>query len=173
MPAYEHVHVVGFEETSLVGNVYFTNYLLLQGACRERFLAEHASAVLAPLARREVGFFTHSCACEWRGDWGFEGLDRVLVRMRLARFRGGRMRLEFEYAHERRPTEIVATGSQEVHCKVRRGDEWIPAPFPAPLLRALYAFADTDELRAGLTEALEFLAARPGAPEGPAREAAS
>ncbi len=33
-------------ETSLVGNVYFTNYLLWQGHCRERFLMEHAPEVL-------------------------------------------------------------------------------------------------------------------------------
>ena len=156
MPAYEYVHVAGFGETSLVGNVYFTAYLEWQGQCREQFLAQHAREVLEPLSRRELGFFTKSCTCEWRGDWGFEGLDRVLVRMNLRAFRGGRMSLEFTYARAERPDVLLATGTQEVHCKARRNGEWVPAPFPPALLRALLDFADTDELREALREALDF-----------------
>ena len=156
MPEYEHRHVVGFEETSLVGNVYFTNYLLWQGHCRERFLKDHCPEVLSLLERREVAFFTRSCRCDWRGEWGFSGLDEIVVRMRLARFRGGRMLLAFTYVHAERPAEIVATGEQEVHCKSRRDGTWVPANFPAPLVRALQAFADTPELQAALRESLEY-----------------
>ena len=47
MRAYEYRHVVGFEETNLVGNVYFTEHLRWQGRCREMFLKEHAPEVLA------------------------------------------------------------------------------------------------------------------------------
>ena len=35
---YEYPHMVGFEETNLVGNVYYVNYLRWQGRCREMFL---------------------------------------------------------------------------------------------------------------------------------------
>jgi enediyne biosynthesis thioesterase len=35
---YEYSHRVGFEETSLVGNVYYVNHLRWQGRCREMFL---------------------------------------------------------------------------------------------------------------------------------------
>src|SRR5208282_2982394 len=38
---YEYRHVVGFEETDLMGNVYFVNYVRWQGRCREMFLFEH------------------------------------------------------------------------------------------------------------------------------------
>ena len=31
---YEYRHVVGFEETNLVGNVYYVNYVRWQGRCR-------------------------------------------------------------------------------------------------------------------------------------------
>ncbi len=185
MPAYEYFHVAGFGETSLVGNVYFSAYLEWQGECREHFLAEHAREVLGPLSRREVAFFTKSCTCEWNGGPGFEGLDRVLVRMRLAGLRGGRMSLEFTYSHAERPDEVVATGTQEVHCKARSNPsaesprspqsdaEWVPRPFPPALLRALLAFADTEELRCDLRDALEFqlgvgdgLGSGPGACQG-------
>src|SRR6266511_3477044 len=46
---YEYRHVVGFEETNIVGNVYYVNYLRWQGRCREMFLREKASAVLEDL----------------------------------------------------------------------------------------------------------------------------
>lgn len=162
MPAYETRHVVGFQETSLVGNVYFSHYVEWQGHCRERFLHEYAPGVVELLSRREVAFFTANCSCEYRGDWGFSALDEVVVRMRLAKFRGGRMNLAFEYANAREPGTLVATGAQEVHCKARIDDAWVPAPFPVPLLVALLDFADTDDLRSALKDAIEFQRERAG-----------
>jgi len=50
MRSYEYRHVVVFEETNLVGNVYYVNHLRWQGRCREMFLREHAPLVLAELA---------------------------------------------------------------------------------------------------------------------------
>jgi enediyne core biosynthesis thioesterase len=158
--AYEYEHVVGFEETSLVGNVYFTNYLLWQGHCRELFLRDSAPEVLHMMARREVMFFTHSCSCEYIGEWGFAPLDRVLIRMRLDAFRGGRLTLAFDYHNAERGEELVARGLQEIYCKAQRDGEWYPEVFPVPLVEALLGFAETDQLRAGLREALEHHRAR-------------
>jgi len=156
MPKFEHRHTVGFEETSLVGNVYFTNYLLWQGHCREMFLARHAPGVIRGLERGEVAFLTRSCNCEYEGDWGFAALDDVLVEMELQSFRGGRMTLGFTYRHAERPELVVARGSQELHCKVRRGELWVPAPFAPELVRALLPYAEGEELREALLAALEF-----------------
>jgi enediyne biosynthesis thioesterase len=160
MPAYEHRHVVGFQETSLVGNVYFSNYLLWQGHCRERFLHEFAPEVAELLSRREVAFFTSNCSCEYIGEWGFSALDEVLVRMRLTKFRGGRMSLSFEYVDARAPNKLVARGAQDVNCKLQTANGWVPAPFPAPLVVALQRFADTDEVQRTLQDALDFQASR-------------
>ena len=160
MAAYEYEHTVGFEETSFVGNVYFTNYLLWQGHCREMFLRDHAREVLDLLSRREVAFITRRCSCDYGGDFGFVAFDRVLVRMRLSKFRGGRMTLEFAYTNADRPDEVVATGEQEVYCKAQRGGAWVPEPFPVPLIRALQRFADRDDLHEALREALDHHAAR-------------
>src|SRR5882672_2394132 len=39
--AYEYRHIVGFEETNLVGNVYYVKHVAWQGRVREMFLREH------------------------------------------------------------------------------------------------------------------------------------
>ena len=46
MRAYEYRHVVGFEETNLIGNVYYVNHVRWQGRCREMFLRDHAQVLL-------------------------------------------------------------------------------------------------------------------------------
>lgn len=160
MPAYEFRHVASFGETSLVGNVYFSHYFDWQGRCRESFLREHCPGVLDLLSRRELAFFTRSAHCEFVGDWGFHGLDEILIRMRLARFRGGRMSLEFTYSNAVHPDEVVARGSQEVYCKAQRDGAWYPDPFPVALIQALEKFADTPDLHGALADALEFHAQR-------------
>lgn len=162
MTAYEFRHVASFGETSLVGNVYFSHYFDWQGRCRESFLRDHCPEVLTRLTQREIAFFTRSAHCDFVGEWGFHGLDEVLVHMRLAKFRGGRMSLEFTYFNAARPDEVVARGSQEVSCKAQRDGAWFPDPFPIPLIKALQIFADTPELQAALTDALEFHEQRAG-----------
>ena len=156
MPAYEYKHVVAFEETSLIGNVYFSNYLIWQGHCRERFLHDHAKEIVGRLLGKELAFFTRSCSCEFMGDWGFTALDEVAIHMWLRKFRGGRMTLEFEYLAASGNGTPVARGFQEVACKASTSGGWVPAPFPASLVVALKKFADTPELQAALDDALEF-----------------
>lgn len=156
MSSYEHRHVVGFEETSLIGNVYFSHYLEWQGRCRESFLYEHAREVVAALQEKKLAFFTLNCACDFRGAFGFTAADVVLIHMQLERFRGGRMTLSFEYAHAERPTELVAHGTQEVACMAPAAHGWSPVVFPAQLVRALKGYAEDPKLLAALDDALAF-----------------
>jgi acyl-CoA thioesterase FadM len=120
------------------------------------FLREHCPEVIEALARHELAFFTRSASCEYVGDWGFSALDEVVVQMRLARFRGGRMSLEFTYVNAKAPESVVARGAQEVYCKALRHGEWVAAPFPPGLVRALQRYADTEELQSALADALAF-----------------
>lgn len=39
-------HLVTYEETNLVGNVYYTNFIKWQGIVRESFLAEHCPSII-------------------------------------------------------------------------------------------------------------------------------
>ena len=81
MRFYEYRHLVSFEETNLVGNVYYTNHLSWQGRCRELFLREHAPDVLDELSRG-LSLATMSCSCEYLAE--LTAFDEVIVRMRLA-----------------------------------------------------------------------------------------
>lgn len=132
---FEYRHVVGFQETNLVGNVYFTNHLAWQGRCREMFLREHAPEVVAELAGG-LSLATVNCACEYFAE--LTAFDEVVVRMRLAEQVQNRIKLAFEYW---RGAELVARGEQQIACMKRDGKKLVPTAVPESLRRALAAFA--------------------------------
>ncbi len=136
MRFYEYRHVVSFQETNLVGNVYFTNHLAWQGRCREMFLRDHAPDVIADLSRG-LALATVSCACEYFAE--LTAFDEIIVRMRLAELAQNRMRLAFEYW---RGEELVARGEQQIACMRRDGGKLLPAPVPPSLRAALAAYAE-------------------------------
>jgi|SRR5580693_1116132 enediyne biosynthesis thioesterase len=144
MRAYEYRHVVGFEETNLVGNVYYVNHLRWQGRCRELFLYEHAPEVLAELARG-LALATVRCSCDYLAE--LQAFDRVVVRMRLGAMAQNRLTLLFEYWREGSaaggpagPEELVARGEQQVACMRREGERTVPTAVPAALRAALLPY---------------------------------
>jgi enediyne core biosynthesis thioesterase len=137
--AYEHRHVVAFEETNLVGNVYFVNYLRWQGHCRELFLRDRAPEVLDEL-RQDLLLVTTRCSCEYLVE--LSAFDEVRVRMRLREMRQNRLALEFDYfRHTAAGDELVARGEQQVACMRRTADGVVPTPVPPPLVRALEPYS--------------------------------
>jgi len=92
--AYEYRHIVCFEETNLVGNVYYVNHLSWQGRVREMFLREHAPGVLNELARG-LSLATVRVSCEYLAE--LAAFDEVVIRMRLGSLTQSRMTLLFEY----------------------------------------------------------------------------
>lgn len=138
-PAFEIRHVVSFEETNLVGNVYFARHLSWQGRCRELFLAAHAPDVAAELSAG-LALVTLRCACEYAAE--LYALDEVAVRMRLDGIAQNRIALGFEYRRLRPgPEQVVALGTQEVACMRRDDGRLVPAPVPPALRDALRAYA--------------------------------
>src|SRR3954449_13250687 len=110
--AYEITHVVGFEETNLVGNVYYVNHLRWQGRTREMFLRDHAPEILDELAR-DLALATVRCSCDYLAE--LEAFDQVLVRMRLGGIVQNRITLLFEYWRQTAEgEELVARGEQVV-----------------------------------------------------------
>jgi enediyne biosynthesis thioesterase len=133
--AYEYRHVVGFEETNLVGNVYYVHPLRWQGRCRELFLRDHAPSVLDALAR-DLTLLTTRCSCEYFAE--LRAFDEIVVRMSLGEINQNRVSMRFEYIRTGRgKDEIVARGEQEIACMRRDGDRLAPVPPPAELREAL------------------------------------
>ena len=141
MRAYEYRHVVGFEETNLVGNVYYANHVRWQGRCREMFLREHAPEVLASLTRG-FALVTMRVSCEYLAE--LSAFDELIIRMRLGALKQNRITMLFEYWRRTNSgEELVARGEQQVACMQREGDTMMPTPVPAALLEALRPYAET------------------------------
>lgn len=139
MRAYQYRHVVGFEETSLAGNVYYVNHVRWQGRCRELFLQEHAPEVVAELSRG-LALVTTRCSCEYLAE--LSAFDEVAIRMRLGALVQNRLTMTFEYVRlDGDKEELVARGEQQVAFMRREGERLVPTPVPGPLREALRAYA--------------------------------
>jgi len=135
MRAYEYRHVVGFEETNLVGNVYYANHVRWQGRCREMFLRDRAPEVIDALKHGLV-MVTTRVSCEFMAE--LVAFDEVVLRMRLGELAQNRITMNFEYW---RGEELVARGEQQVACMQREGEQVVPVPVPTQLREALREYA--------------------------------
>jgi enediyne biosynthesis thioesterase len=140
LKAYEYPHLVGFEETNLVGNVYYVNHLRWQGRCREMFLRDHAPEILAELANG-LALATVRCACDYLAE--LEAFDEIVLRMRLGGVVQNRITLNFEYWRRKgdEAEELVARGEQVVACMRREGGRAVPTAIPGSLREALKPYA--------------------------------
>lgn len=134
---YDHRHVVTFQDTNLVGNVYFANFVAWQGACREHFLRDRAPGVLQQLGG-ELSLVTVSCQCEFLAE--VFAFDEVIVKMSLVEALHNRLDLRFDYVRVAAGVEeLVAIGRHRVACMQRDAGQLVGAPIP-------------DELRAAVLE---------------------
>ena len=139
MRAYEYRHVVGFEETNLVGNVYYAHHVRWQGRCREMFLRDHAAEVLEELARG-LHLVTTRVSCEYLAE--LSALDEVVIRMRLGDLTQNRISMIFEYWRRTGDgEELVARGEQQAACMRQNGTRIVPTPIPEGLREALHSYA--------------------------------
>ncbi|HZT61436.1 MAG TPA: acyl-CoA thioesterase [Pyrinomonadaceae bacterium] len=139
MRAYEYRHVVGFEETNLVGNVYYASHVRWQGRCREMFLRDHAPEILKQLGEG-LCLITTRCSCEYFAE--LNAFDEVLIRMRLGALAQNRVTMTFEYWRRvNGDEELVARGEQQIACMTRKGDKLEAVPVPRALQEALNAYA--------------------------------
>ena len=135
MRAYEYRHVVGFEETNLIGNVYYANHVRWQGRCREMFLRDRAPEIIEALKHGLV-LVTTRVSCEFMSE--LVAFDEVILRMRLGELGQNRITMNFEYW---RGEELVARGEQQVACMQREGEQVVPVPVPPQLREALREYA--------------------------------
>ncbi|MFN9173462.1 MAG: acyl-CoA thioesterase [Synechocystis sp.] len=135
MRNYEYKHIVGFEETNLVGNVYYANYILWQGRCREMFLYDHAPDIIQQLSQG-LALVTVRVSCDYFSE--LYAFDQVIIRMSLKELRQNRITMLFDYwkilgAGE----ELVAKGEQQAACMQRQSNQTVATAIPPTLKEAL------------------------------------
>lgn len=136
--AYEYRHIIGFEETNLVGNVYYVNHVRWQGRVREMFLRDHAPDLIAELSHG-LSLATVRVSCEYLAE--LAAFDEIVIRMRLGELTQSRLTLLFEYWRAKPAgEELVARGEQQIACLHRDGERLSPIPVPKSLRDALSAY---------------------------------
>ncbi|MFI0452851.1 acyl-CoA thioesterase [Actinomadura sp. 6N118] len=114
MRGYEYRHIVTIEDTDLLGNVNYVNYISWQGRARELCMREFSPDVVAGFGDG-VRLLTVSCQCEYLRE--LTVFDEVIVRMFLGEVGQTQMTMTFEYWRQRPDgEELVATGEQRVAC---------------------------------------------------------
>jgi len=135
---YEYRHTVGFEETNLVGNVYYVNYLRWQGRCREMFLREKAPAVLEDV-RADLKLFTLNVEREFFSE--ITAFDDLSIRMRLEELTQTQVQFTFDYVQVTGGAEtLVARGRQRIACMRGPNTATVPARAPEALRVALHPY---------------------------------
>jgi len=140
--SYKYLHIVGFEETNLVGNVYYANHIKWQGRCREMFLKDHAAEVLPMLESGEIALVTLSCSCEYFGE--LKAFDEVTIEMELGDMKQNRLEMNFKYYKE---GNLIAGGRQEIACMKRTADGFEALPFPETMFNALHEYETSNSGR--------------------------
>ena len=135
--------MIGFEETNLVGNVYYANLVRWQGRCRELFLRDHAPGVLVDLDAG-LALVTTRVSCEYFAE--LRAFDEVRIEMRLSGLTHNRITMSFDYRRDATAAsatdgELVARGEQQVACMRRANGTLTPTPVPAELRTALERYA--------------------------------
>jgi enediyne biosynthesis thioesterase len=139
MRSFDYRHVVGFEETNLVGNVYYVNHLRWQGRAREMFLRQYTPEILAELDHG-LALVTLQCSCQYLGE--LKAFDQVIIRMFLSAIAQNRIAMRFEYWREGTKNELVGRGEQEIACMRRQGEQLLPTAIPVQLREVLAEFAE-------------------------------
>ncbi|OKK14306.1 4-hydroxybenzoyl-CoA thioesterase [Streptomyces sp. CB00455] len=136
---FEYLHTVGFEETNLVGNVYYVNYLRWQGRCRELFLQKKAPDVLAEV-QDDLKLFTLKVDCEFFAE--ITAFDELSIRMRLSELGQTQLEFTFDYVKITSGVEVlIARGRQRIACMRGPNTNTVPSLIPEGLARALEPYS--------------------------------
>ena len=141
MRTYEYRHTIGFEETNVVGNVYYANHVRWQGRCREMFLRDNAKEIIAEIANG-LSLVTTRVSCEYFNE--LFAFDEVIIRMRAGPVSQNRVTMLFDYLRkdENNNEELIARGEQQIACMRKDGERVFPVPVPEVLATALLSYME-------------------------------
>lgn len=146
MRSYLYEHIVSFEETNALGNVYFSNFLKWQGVCRERFLKEHAPELIGQFSDG-LRIATLECSCSYY--WELYPFDSITVEMFLDDRHGSPgatepdvLQLCFKYwKTDKQQRLLAAEGEQKIaFLYSSTPNTWVRGHLPDALKEALIPF---------------------------------
>jgi enediyne core biosynthesis thioesterase len=140
---YEYRYTVGFEDTNLVGNVYYVNYLRWQGRCREKFIEDEAPGILEQM-QDDLKLFTLKAECEFFAE--ITAFDELGVRMRVDELTQTQVEFGFDYVKLGDPEILVARGVQRIAIMRGPNSKTVPARIPAELREALEPYLNSSSL---------------------------
>lgn len=135
--AYEYRFITTFEETNLVGNIYFANYVLWQGKCREMFLYEYCPEVIEEI-NNGLLLITLDVSAQYISQ--LFAFDTVVMRMSLEAQSSNRLQMNFEYYKEEKDGEkltLVCKGTQAAASMKAINGNIVPVSFPESMLQVL------------------------------------
>lgn len=146
---YEYRHIVSFDETNLVGNVYYANYIRWQAQCREMFFLEHTPDILDEL-RGNLQLFTLRSECDFLGE--ISAFDHLSIRMRVTDLTQTQIEFTFDYFLITEETDsLIASGRQRVACLRAKNGRTAPVRVPELLRKSTEAYLVPSVGNGGLT----------------------
>lgn len=101
---YEYRFKTTFEETNLVGNIYFANFVVWQGKCREMFLYEYCPDIVDRI-NEGLALITLDLSVQFRLQ--VFAFDTVVMHMSLNAQSSSRLIMNFEYYKEEEDGSLV------------------------------------------------------------------
>jgi enediyne biosynthesis thioesterase len=125
---FEYRFKTTFEETNLVGNIYFANFVLWQGKCREMFLYETCPEVIEDI-NKGLSLITLDLSVKYLSQ--LFAFDTVVMHMFLEAQNGSRLLMRFKYYKEENGELILCCeGTQATASMKEIEGKMTPVPFP-------------------------------------------
>jgi enediyne biosynthesis thioesterase len=135
---FETSFVTTFADTNLVGNVYFANYVLWQGKCRELFLHEFCPNVAQEI---EAGHALVTLDLSCRYVEQLRALEKVVIRMNVEELSDTRMLMSFHYYRVDGSSYTLVCQSHQSVASMRYVEgEFVTVPFPATMSDAIRTY---------------------------------
>ncbi len=125
---FEYKFNTTFEETNLVGNIYFANYILWQGKCREMFLYENCPDVIQEISDG-LALITLDVSARYIDQ--LYAFDKVIMHMSLEAQSENRLLMSFKYyKEENKELILVCEGTQATAAMKEINGKMVPVPYP-------------------------------------------
>ena len=134
---YEYHHLVTFDDTNSVGNVYFARFFQWMGSCREVITAEHYPELVTDI-KRGFGFATEFAHIDYAHECFL--FDKILIKMKVTDLSRTRIEFTFDFVDEKN-NSIIASGKQAV---IWVNPQHRPSIMPDKLYDSIVEYFDFD-----------------------------